>query len=205
MLKRQYPSVSKDLGEMMRMVLKAVDYAFQVHILPPSNLAVYLQSERYRINLLHGSVMAVCRNAERNGAIPSDLRSLISACGRMAQALSSMWEHALDLTALYSDGAKPFGPDLRSRGRVIVRSLRLCIIGFVNNQLAYVREAVQCIDAGIRLPGEQQGFPACAASEPTSRSECAVALHLDHIESGARAVAMQLTTVLAASKAATCG
>ncbi len=186
------------LLEMMRTTLRVVDYTAKACGSYRAEIALHAAGERNKLGCLPISIRAICHRLHNENELNDEALEILGAMRAISVALVFACKYARDVSShiasLVGEGRYMQSQVRTSLSDCVNRSLRLCIVAFVNREISHAESALR------KLNGCQFIFSLREGTRIVTQTEMGRSLREQPIEKGlmqmmdsVRIVALQLT------------
>lgn len=182
------------LTQTMRITLRAVDWTAKACASAHTEIDLCAASEYNKLSYLSDSILATCQKLRDMEQVGQRRRILIEDVETISGGLCSACRHAhhvfLELITLRGEDLHERLKHLAPMGEYIARSLRLCVVGFVNREIGHVIAAISGISDWRRTCAQIRETRSAMADSWKYQS---VVGHMTRMMESVHTVALQLS------------
>jgi phosphate uptake regulator len=153
---------------MLRISLRAVDYATKAYALGSLEFALSAPSGRNKLEYLSQTIIATTQQLYETEELDDSQLGFIESARAISAALSSICQHAYEVSshtvAHLRGGIHRSSTELARLGERANRILRLCIVAFMKQEVEYAEAVLRDIDEWTHGSKEESFGPECGAS-----------------------------------------
>ena len=184
-----------DLIEMLRISLRAVDYATKAHALGLVEFALSVPSERKKLEYLSQTIIPASHELYEEELADSQVDFIESAraiCAALLSTCQQAYEISSQTVALVTGGMHGDAKELVQLGERANRLLRLCIVAFMKQKVEYAEGVLRDIDEWRSDTEEKRSRPEYSTSAMITREahDWPIAASLAQIMENLRTIAV---------------
>jgi hypothetical protein len=186
-----------ELIAMMRVSLRGVDYTAKACASRRAEIALRAVGEMKDLESIRKSILATVEELREAREYKGYLKRLCEAVLTIAANLSSVCDCASDVSshivALGRDGMEQRPQNLMVLSACISRPLRLCIVAFVNKDVACAQSALRQMNEYRRIATRNWEAQTDVPIDASHWRDQSIAMDLKKMREGVRNIALQLT------------